>query len=288
MRICVLFFFAIGVALAAGTPEEILLWPNGAPGSEGKTGTETDVPGTDGVRRVAGIHKPSITVFLPSKETATGAAAIILPGGGHRYLSIENEGYKFAKWLSDRGIAGFVLKYRLAREEGSTYKVEEHALQDAQRALRLVRSRAKEWNLDPEHIGLVGFSAGGQVAAYAGARFDAGKADVSDPLEKLSSRPAYQALIYSGSLPANVAIPKDAPPVFLCVAFDDKGPAGTALSLAQKFREAGISTEIHLYAKGGHGFGMKDRPLPITSWPFRLQEWMVEQGFGKNAPTPSR
>jgi endo-1,4-beta-xylanase len=265
--------------LAASSPEEILLWPKGAPGSEGKTAAESLVPRDDGVRRIASIHRPSISPHWPSAETATGAAVIVLPGGGHRYLSIDNEGHAVAKWLSDHGIAAFVLKYRLAREEGSTYTIEGHALADVQRALRLVRSRSREWGLDPARVGLLGFSAGGQLAALAAARFEAGKRDADDAVERESSRPDFQALLYPGASGPGMVVTKDAPPAFLCVAADDHGPADTAVDLFQKLRAAGVAAELHVYAKGGHGFGMRDRPVPITGWPLRFQEWMADQGL---------
>ena len=275
------------VVLAATPPEEIRLWPGGAPGSEGKTAPEA-VNTTDGIRRISSIHNPSITAYLPAADSATGAAVIILPGGGHRYLSIDTEGHWVAKWLSDRGIAAFVLKYRLAREEGSTYRVEVHALQDVQRAMRLVRSRSGQWNLSRDRVGVLGFSAGGDVAARAAMSFDAGKPDASDEVERQSSRPDFQALIYPGSSGADATPPKDAPPAFLCVAFDDRGPAATALSLTQKFRDAGINAELHIYSRGGHGFGMRDRPLPITSWAVRFQEWMGDHGFLAPSTAASR
>jgi acetyl esterase/lipase len=276
---------AASKAARGAKAEEVLLWPQGAPGSEGKTAPEVTVEKEDGLLRLAGIHKPSVTVYLPPKKKATGAAVIIMPGGGHRYLAIENEGHQVAAWLSARGVASFVLKYRLAREEGSTYKVEEHALQDAQRAVRLVRSRAKAWGVDPARVGLIGFSAGGQLAALAGSRFDAGKTSASDLIERESSRPAFQGLMYPG-LPAELTVPKDAPPAFLCTAADDKGPSKNALTLFQKLRDGGIDAELHVYARGGHGFGMKDRPMPITSWALRFHDWMGDQGFLKAAPAP--
>jgi acetyl esterase/lipase len=269
---------AFSNAAAGAEPEEILLWPRGAPGSEGKNAPEA-VRVNDGIRRIASIHKPSITPYLPAQASATGAGVIILPGGGHRYLSIDNEGHAVARWLSERGVAAFVLKYRLAREDGSTYKVEEHAWKDTQRALRLVRSRAKAWGLDPRRVGLLGFSAGGQLASLAAARFDAGNAAAGDAIERQSSRPAFQALIYGGSLKQAGEIPKDAPPAFVCVASDDKGPSGNALELFQKLRELGVSAELHIFARGGHGFGMRDRPFPISKWPDRFREWMADQGF---------
>jgi endo-1,4-beta-xylanase len=271
--------FAVATSALAAEPQEIALWPNGAPGSEGKSGAEIPVERNDGVRRVAGIHRPSITVHLPAREKATGAAVVILPGGGHQYLSIDNEGHFVAKWLAERGIAGLVVKYRLAREAGSTYKVEVEALRDTQRAIRMARARAKEWNLDLERIGVMGFSAGGQLAALAGMRFDAGKSDAADAVDRLSSRPAFQALIYPGGVGTDLAVPKDAPPAFLCAAFDDKNPSRTAVDLFQKLRDAGVTGELHVYSKGGHGFGMRERPLPITSWAVRFEEWMRASGL---------
>lgn len=275
------------VALTALAPEEIPLWPHGAPGSEGRTEPEA-ITNTDGVRRVSSIHNPSITPHLPAVATASGAAVIVLPGGGHRYLSIDNEGHAVATWLSERGIAGFVLKYRLAREPGSTYRIEQHAWQDAQRAIRLVRSRATEWNIDPARVGLLGFSAGGQVAGAAAARFDSGRPDADDPVERESSRPAFQALLYSGSLALDAKLPADAPPAFICVASDDEGPARNAVSLFEKLRDGGIAAELHIYARGGHGFGMRDRPFPITGWPVRFHEWMNDQGFLTTRASPAR
>jgi len=274
------------LTLAAAEPKEILLWPNGAPGSEGKTGAETLVKRDDGLRRVAGIHKPSITLHLPEKPT--GAAVLLLPGGGHQYLSIDNEGHFVANWLAEHGIAGIVVKYRLAREEGSTYKVEGEALRDTQRAIRLVRSRAKEWQIDSDRIGVMGFSAGGQLAALAGMRFDLGEQGAPDAVDRVSSRPSFQALIYPGGVGADPDVPKDAPPAFLCAAFDDKGPAGTALMMTQKFRDAGVNAELHLFSTGGHGFGMKDRPLPVTGWISRFHDWMRAAGFltAKSAVAP--
>lgn len=268
--------------------EEVKLWPNGAPGSEGKNGAETLVPGTDGLRRIATIHHPSLLVYAPPADKRTGAAVIIAPGGGHRYVTIDSEGTMLAKWLADRGIAGFVLKYRLAREEGSTYTVEEHALRDAQRAIRLVRSRAKDWQLDPARIGVIGFSAGGELAGLAGTRFETGPAAAADAIDRESARPDFQALIYPGGRVAEWTIPANAPPVFLLVAADDQNPQSNSVALYQKFREAKVSVELHIFAAGGHGFGMKDRPLPITAWPTRFYEWMGNQGFlAPRAPTSS-
>src|SRR3954468_8158188 len=167
-----LFVIAANLALAA--QPEIPLWPNGAPGSEGITEKEIDIVSDDGMHRIKNVHNPSITVYLPAKEKATGAAFIVCPGGGHDHLAIDLEGYDIAQRLSDAGIAAFVLKYRLAKTPGANYKVEVHALQDTQRAIRTVRSRAQEWHINPQRIGVMGFSAGGALVGLAGTRYDAG------------------------------------------------------------------------------------------------------------------
>lgn len=288
MRICILLAASLLAATGASAqtaPAEIALWRNGAPGSEGKTSPEALVPSTDGVRRISSVHNPSIAAHLPAKDTATGAAVIVLPGGGHRYLSIDNEGHTLAQWLSERGVAAFVLKYRLAREEGSTYRVEDHALRDVQRAIRVLRSRAREWGVDPERVGVLGFSAGGQLVHYAATRFDTGQPDATDSVDHESSRPAFQALIYPGSVDTSAAMRADAPPAFFCVAVDDRDPGRTSVDLFQTLRDAGVSAELHVYARGGHGFGMRHRPLPITGWPVRFHEWLADQGFLASRPS---
>ena len=155
-------FFACMLALAA-EPPVVLLWPSGAPGSEGKTGAETVRVQPSGEHAIGNVHQPSITVYLPTKESATGASVLIAPGGGHSLLSIDHEGHNVARWLQDHGVAGLVLKYRLAREKESTYTIEGTSLSDTQRAVKLIKSRASEWAIDPARIGVIGFSAGGEA-----------------------------------------------------------------------------------------------------------------------------
>ncbi|MDQ6708583.1 MAG: alpha/beta hydrolase, partial [Acidobacteriota bacterium] len=164
---------------------------------------------------VSNIHNPSLLVYLPPKDKATGAAMIIAPGGGHRFLSIDTEGTNVAEWLNSIGVAAFVLKYRLAREEGSPYKVDVDALADAQRAIRMVRARNPEWNVNPSKIGIMGFSAGGEIAALASTHYDSGKPGAADAVDKQNSRPDYQILIYPGLRPDSINVTKDTPPTFM-------------------------------------------------------------------------
>jgi len=160
---------------------EIRLWPNGAPGSEGRNGKEIIATNANGEQTVWSIHNPSLTPYLPSKEKATRTAILVIPGGGHRNLAITHEGYNVAQWLSDRGIAAFVLKHRLARETNSTYKIEIESFADTQRALRLIRSRAQDWNIEPTRLGAIGFSAGGELVNLACTRFDQGNQTLPNP-----------------------------------------------------------------------------------------------------------
>jgi endo-1,4-beta-xylanase len=268
-------------AFAAEEARVIYLWPHGAPGSEGITKKELIEDTGPGEHRVSSIHNPSLTVFLPSRDKATGAAVIVIPGGGHRFLSIDSEGYNVGKFLSAAGIAGFVLKHRLAREDGSIYKVEVHSLQDTQRAIRLVRNRAKEWGVDPARVGVVGFSAGGELAYLASTHFDAGIDGAPDPVDREKSRPDFQALIYPG-LPRELNVTKEMPPTFLVCASDDRPNISEALpGLYLSLKKAGVPVELHIYTSGGHGFGLRDRPLPVFGWAARLREWMGDRGYLK-------
>ena len=279
-----------GLALAADRGEEIRLWPNGAPGSEGETAPEVSQPSDNPKlpKRFTVVHYPSIYVFLPPEQHANGMAVVIAPGGGHSQLVIDKEGYDIAQWLNNNGIAAFVLKYRLARAPGSHYTVEANALADAARAMRLVRSRAKEWNVDPARIGFMGFSAGGEVAALIETRFDAGNATAADPIDRASSRPDFAVVVYPGFRPGTITVPKDAPPTFLLCADNDRSHVVTTVNLYLDLEKQGVPSEMHIYASGGHGFGMKQSPLPVAAWPERLKEWMLDRKLMNSPATQSR
>lgn len=278
--ISLLLLSALGSAAAAH--DAIFLWPNGAPGSEGKSAPESVRVTPDGDHVISSVHQPSILPYLPSKEKATGAAVIIAPGGGHMELWIDHEGYNIANWLSEHGVAAFVLKYRLAREKGSTYTVEGNALPDIQRAIRLVRSRATEFRIDPERIGVMGFSAGGEVAALAATRYDAGMQNATDAIDRESSKPAFEALIYPG-LPRDFKVSKDTPPAFLLCGENDRPDISQGLAeLYLNLRHDGVSAELHVYTGVGHGFGLRPRNSgAIAGWPDRFLEWMDARGLLK-------
>ena len=260
---------------------EIPLWPGGAPGSEGTSGPEKIRVTDAGDHVVSSIHRPSITYFLPKRDIATGAAVIIAPGGGHRELWIDHEGYAVAQWLREHGIAAFVLKYRLARDSGSTYTIEQHALWDIQRAIRIVRVNARELRYDPARIGVMGFSAGGELAARAAmstmSTLD-GDPGASDPIDRLSSRPNFQVLIYPGSSAA-LTVSKSSPPVFIAAGYNDRPDISKGMAeLYLKYKEAGVPAELHLYAGAGHGFGLRATNRSASAgWPDRLVEWMTDQ-----------
>jgi acetyl esterase/lipase len=268
---------ALAVAPVFG--EELKLWPNGAPGSESdKTPEGVQQPeNAKRPNRITYVNQPTISVFLPPKEKATGMGIVVAPGGGHAFLSMDLEGYQLADWLNERGIAVFVLKYRLAKAEKSPYGVQEHALPDSWRAIRLVRSRAAEWGLRADRVGFMGFSAGGELAALVETRFDAGNAASQDPVERVSSRPDFTMIVYPGFKPGTITVPKDAPPAFLVCAHDDPSHVVTTVNLYLDLQKQGISSEMHIYASGGHGFGIRASHKPSADWDARMMEWMVDR-----------
>jgi endo-1,4-beta-xylanase len=272
----ILALFVAATALAAERGEEIRLWPSGAPGSEGETAAEVFKGDARLPSNFTVVHYPSIYVFLPPKDKASGMAVVVAPGGGHSQLVIDKEGWEIADFLNRNGIAAFVLKYRLARAPGSHYTVEGNALPDAARAMRTVRSRAAEWGVDPARIGIMGFSAGGEVAALMETRFDAGNANAADPIDRASSRPDFAVVVYPGYRPGTITVPKDAPPTFLVCADDDRSHVVTTVNLYLDLEKQQVPAEMHIYGSGGHGFGLRSK-LPVGNWPDRLLDWMRDR-----------
>lgn len=262
---------------AAEQPQSLPLWPEGAPGSEARKGEPERLEGSN----VVNVHNPSITPFIPAKN-ATGTAVLIAPGGGHAKLCLGHEGYALAEWFRDHGIAAFVLKYRLAREKGSTYTIQDHAMADTRRALRLIRSRAAEWGVQKDRLGVMGFSAGGELAAFAAMKNDPGRPDAADAVERESSRPDFQALIYPGTSGLFSAA-KGMPPLFIACGYGDRPDISEGMaSLYLKYKAAGVKAELHIYSEAGHGFGY--RPGTTTAagrWPERFVEWLTDSGLLK-------
>jgi acetyl esterase/lipase len=264
------------------TPPVELLWPAGAPGAKGAADTD----------------KPTLTIYLPAAECATGTGVVICPGGGYGTLAVDHEGRQIADWLNSLGVAGFVLRYR---HGGNGYR-HPIPLLDAQRALRLVRSRAKDWRVDPARLGIMGFSAGGHLASTVGTHFDAGQPDAPDPIDRLSCRPDFMILVYPvislnegfthggsrdnllgpnppkerlDSLSNEKQVKPDTPPTFLVHTDEDTVvPAENSVMFYLALRKAKVPAELHIYAKGPHGFGLGPAGEPMATWPRLCAEWL--------------
>jgi acetyl esterase/lipase len=265
---------ALGAAAHAQTV--IPLWEKGAPGFEARR----DQPEQHKDWWYKNIHNPSLTVFLPAAGKANGTAVIVLAGGGHRELVFDPEGVEPAQYLAKLGITAFALKYRLAYEPGSSYTLENTA-QDIRRAMRTVRARAAEWRVDPDRIGVMGWSAGGEVAALVVYPPGAGDPKSADAIERVSARPDFQILIYPGPGGIPDQIPADAPPLFLLGAADDEYVADVLFDLTRKYHAAHASIETHIYTQGKHAFNMGQRSgyVSIRNWPQRLAEWLDDRGY---------
>jgi endo-1,4-beta-xylanase len=275
----ILFSLILPILSHAETSAALPLWEKGAPGSASRA---TEPEKTEG-SNVCNIHNPTITPFVPAADQSTGTAVIICPGGGHSKLCLGHEGYALAKWFRDRGIAAFVLKYRLAREKGSTYTIQDHAMADARRAIRTVRIRAGEWHIQTDRIGILGFSAGGELAAFAAMKSDPGQQDASDAIERQSSRPDFQALIYPGTS-GLFSAEKGMPPLFIAAGYHDRQDISEGMAtLYLNYKAAQVPAELHLYANAGHGFGYKPdaKPTAASRWPQRLIEWLTDSGLLK-------
>ena len=271
----------LAATLYGAEQKPIPIWPGPPPGSEGWDWVETATPGSDGVPRVANVTRPVLIPYLPDPAKATGTAVVVCPGGGFRWLAMEHEGVQVAQYLNSVGVAAFILKYRLARTGDSGEKdlptmAERRkvaiplAVADGLQAIRLVRGRAAEWGLSKDRIGIIGFSAGGYVAAAAAFQYDA------------ASRPDFAAPIYPAT-PQQITVPPNAPPLFLAHADDDKTVATlmTSIRLYKAWQDAHIPVELHIYSKGGHGFGMRKNGLPVDSWCDRFRDWLSLQGLLK-------
>jgi acetyl esterase/lipase len=288
-------------ALGDEKPLVMELWPGKAPDETGKIGPETErmspkldkkqVEVTEPTKLITNVTKPTITIYRPAKDKNTGTAVLICPGGGYWNLYWELEGEEVAKWLNSIGVTGIILKYRVPRRPDDTQgEPARRPLQDSQRAVSLVRSKAKEWGIDPKHIGIVGFSAGGHLAIATATSFEKRTYEPSDAIDKISCRPDFAIPVYSGYLKAKdkhelapgLSIPKDTPPVFLVHGGADIiSDPDHSLVMYQALKKAGIPTELHIYATAAHDFGVRKSDHPCTTWTEACASWLRHQGFLK-------
>jgi acetyl esterase/lipase len=271
-------------------PPVFPLWPDGAPGSERRHGEAEKV--ADGVY-FSNIHDPSLTVSRADPRHANGAAVVIVPGGGHRMLVFQNEGMVAAKMLNRIGLSAFVLKYRLARDAGSTYDIERDAAADLRRAIRWVRAHAADYGIDPQRVGVLGFSAGGElVSLVADNPEPAAQGGKRDAIDGASSRPDFQVLVYPGPLGSPAKAAQNAPPAFIVAGSKDSCCMPPALKLYQQLVASGVSAELHLYADTDHAFNMGQRGerVSLQHWPDRLADWLADGGWliahGASVPAP--
>lgn len=273
--IILLMFFAAGPAFAADPPT-VSIWPSGAPGAEARV-HEPEIVENSYVRSV---HNPTLTVFRADPSHANGAAVIVIPGGGHRMLVFVNEGLVPARTLNRFGVTTFVLKYRLAREAGSTYSIED-ASADARRAIRWVRAHAADYGVDPHRIGMMGFSAGGELVSMAADNPEPARGWKLDAIDQQSPRPDFQVLVYPGPLgiPANAIAA--APPAFIVAGTLDQCCGPPAIALYNQLRDAKISVELHMFANTDHAFNMAmhNERVSIQHWPDRLFDWLSDEGW---------
>jgi len=256
------------------------LWPGKAPGEVKELGPEVDTTTPAGrlvagrrVIRLTNVSIPNITIFRPDPAIDTGTSVIIAPGGGHSILAYDLEGTEVAGWFNSIGVTGIVLKYRVPGRARNPRKSWLAAAQDGQRAVSLVRARAKEIGINPNKIGIIGFSAGGTPVKYTALTAKR----LYDPVDKydaVSFKPDFAAPIYSGGFPEGAELTGDCPPVFMVIAHDDKDRSIGMAELYIALKKAGVSAELHIYESGGHGYGLRKTDLPVTSWPDRMEEWM--------------
>jgi acetyl esterase/lipase len=273
---------------SAPAPFTLNVWPGTAPGETGNIGAEYNKS-----QQYFNVTIPTLTVYPAPADKATGAAVLVCPGGGYQSVYASKEGIEPCQWLNSLGITAVLLKYRVPNRPGEPRYLA--ALQDAQRSMSILRSHAKDWNLDPTRIGMMGFSAGGQMTADVSTNFTKLSYPPIDAVDQVSNRPDFAILAYPGGLvqkgadhltATEVTVTNDTPPSFIVIADNDQNGSANAVYYYLLLRQAGVHAELHVYGEGAHGFGMRPGPHPHNSWPQRLDDWLVERGILK-APSPA-
>ncbi|MEM9379981.1 MAG: alpha/beta hydrolase [Planctomycetota bacterium] len=286
------FTLTLGLtASALAAPQEaprIALWPDGAPDepagiAERARPAET---GTDGILRIRYVDSPTITVYRPPAETASGCCVVVAPGGGYDILAWNHEGTEVAAWLNSIGVTAVLLEYRVPRRDPA--RPHPWPLQDAQRAIRLTRANAEAWGVDPDRVGMLGFSAGGHLTMVTGTHSGAPTYERVDDADTLSARPDFLVPIYAAYLahpddPARLApeieLTEEAPPTFMTVTLDDRTRGVDAARVLIELQSLGVECELHVFARGGHGYGMRDTGRPVHGWPKLCAAWLDELGL---------
>ncbi|MBN9661546.1 MAG: alpha/beta hydrolase [Acidobacteria bacterium] len=292
MRIFTVFLAIASTSVYAAEPQPEKIWPKSAPGEKGDIGPEADTTKADGalvagrrVIRLGNVSEPTITIYPAPKNRNSGAAVVVFPGGGYNILALDLEGTEVCEWLNSIGVTGVLLKYRVpARKDGPRWAA---PLQDAQRAMGIVRSRAVDLQIDPKKIGVLGFSAGGHLAALASNQYERRSYDALDAADQVSSRPDFAILIYPAylavkeqgdKLAEETPVTANTPPSFLVQTEDDGVRVENSLVYYQALKNAKVPAEMHIFAKGGHGYGLRPTELPVTQWPKMAETWM--RGLG--------
>ncbi|MDQ2774441.1 MAG: alpha/beta hydrolase [Acidobacteriota bacterium] len=272
--------------MSAAEPLTIHLWPNGAPGSVGASGLEKTSPGGPvggaPIIKLANVSDPTLTVYRVSTAAASHAAVLVFPGGGYSILAYDLEGTEVCEWLNRQGITAVLVKYRVPQPKGvPPYRA---PLQDAQRALGIVRQHAKEWNIDPHRIGVLGFSAGGHLAAALSTNFETRTYPAMDASDSISCRPDFAVLIYpayltkpegSDKLAPELTVSPRTPPTFLVQAEDDPVHVQNSLFYYLALTNNHVPSEMHLFSSGGHGYGLRQTGAPVNRWPQDLSIWLT-------------
>ncbi|HEY3857646.1 MAG TPA: alpha/beta hydrolase [Verrucomicrobiae bacterium] len=290
-RALAVFIMLICSAVTGRSAEPMPLWPNGAPGEKGDIGPESDTskPGQGLVAgkpviRLGNVSVPTITLYSAPPDKDTGAAVMVCPGGGYSILAYDLEGSEVCEWLNSIGVTGVLLKYRVPARKGQEKFVA--PLQDAQRALGLVRFHASEWHIDPKRLGILGFSAGGNLSAATSTQFEKRTYESVDAADQLSCRPDFTVLIYpaylspklTAELAPEIQVTSNTPPAFICQTEDDGVHVENSLYYYLALKNAKVPAEMHLFAKGGHGYGLRKSANAVSSWPSLAGEWM--RGLG--------